>query len=86
MKFNFKTLIGKTYKIDGFSPSDTIEQLKLAVVPYLKNEYCITQINLIIIGRGVINERTIRDYNIIDDSTIHVIMRFNRKIKCDIKY
>ena len=67
-----KTLTGKTITVD-VDPNDTIELLKILI--RFKEGIPLFQQNIVFAGRQLEDNRTIRDYNIQKESTVHLILR-----------
>lgn len=68
-----KTLTGQTHFLHKINSSDTIEDLKLAI--YELEGYPPEQLRLIFAGKRIEDCRTVGDYKIGNEATLHQVLR-----------
>ena len=73
MQLFVKTLTGKTITFHCMHPSDTIEALKQAICS--REGIPPDQQRLIFAGKQLEDGRTIADYNLKNESTVHLVLR-----------
>ncbi len=71
----FKDRRGKSYSVDGFEPGDTIEQVMWRISALHDYPNCIYRMAMIFAGKDLERDRTLSDYNIKRESTLHVVDR-----------
>eukprot|EP01091_Cochliopodium_minus_P005150 TRINITY_DN1511_c0_g1_i1.p1 TRINITY_DN1511_c0_g1~~TRINITY_DN1511_c0_g1_i1.p1 ORF type:complete len:342 (-),score=110.04 TRINITY_DN1511_c0_g1_i1:27-1031(-) len=73
MRLIVKTLTGKTIYLEDVSPNDSIEELKEMVQD--KEGIPPSQQRLIFAGKQLEDDRTVADYGMQNDSTMHLVLR-----------